>query len=459
MHLFLISLTLNMVMFCSFIYNKGGLLWAPIQQQEQLAKLQEEQEIAEISQSQQGFCSLEKKKKKKMGSIGVESRISSGRAWEAAGEDEEVGMKQLRKDSVINLDHGDPTMYESFWRKVGDRSSIVISGWKTMSYFSDVRNICWFLEPEFAKEVKKMHQLVGNAVTEGRQIVVGTGSTQLFQAALYALSPPDAAEPMNVVSAIPYYSSYPSVTDFLKSGLYRWAGDAYAYDRDSPFIELVCSPNNPDGYIREAVVERDGGKTVHDLAYYWPQYTPITAPADHDIMLFTVSKSTGHAGTRIGWALVKDPEVARRMTKFIELNTIGVSKDSQLRAAKILQVVRNGYDNGGDSGFKERLFEFGRYMMAERWDRLREAVQKKSLFSLPEFPKSCCNFFGETSTSYPAFAWLKCEREADCESFLRGHNILVRSGRHFGMDPHYVRVSMLDRDETFDLLIERLSQM
>lgn len=93
------------------------------------------------------------------------------------------------------------------------------------------------------------------------------------------------------------------VTDYLKSGLYKWAGDARTFELDTPYIELVTSPNNPDGSIRQAVVNKGGGRTVHDLAYYWPQYTPITHTASHDIMLFTVSKSTGHAGTRIGFGL------------------------------------------------------------------------------------------------------------------------------------------------------------
>lgn len=81
-----------------------------------------------------------------------------------------------------------------------------------MSYFSDVSNICWFLEAEFAKEVVRLHRVVGNAVTEGRHIVVGTGSSQLFLAALYALSPNHASQPINVVCASPYYSVSTSLT-------------------------------------------------------------------------------------------------------------------------------------------------------------------------------------------------------------------------------------------------------
>ncbi|KAF6136972.1 hypothetical protein GIB67_030736 [Kingdonia uniflora] len=361
-------------------------------------------------------------------------------------------------DSIINLDHGDPTMYEAFWRKMGDKSTLVIPGWQLMSYFSDIGNFCWFLEPELGSEIRRLHKLVGNADTEDRYIVVGTGSTQLFQAALYALSPPDATEPINVVSASPYYSSYPSITDFLKSSLYKWAGDANSYSKEGPYIELVTSPNNPDGYTRQSVVNRRGGLLIHDLAYHWPQYTPITSVANHDLMLFTVSKSTGHAGTRIGWALVKDKEVAKRMTKFIELNTIGVSKDSQLRAAKILKAVSDTCEIKVDQA--DNFFEFGRREMSKRWELLREAVKQSGMFSLPEFTSDTCNHSGKITEPHPAFAWLKCEGEIeDCESFLRGHNILTRNGKHFGMDSKYVRVSMLDREATFNQFVKRLSNM
>ncbi|KAL1568249.1 Tryptophan aminotransferase-related protein 2 [Salvia divinorum] len=362
---------------------------------------------------------------------------------------------------VIDLDHGDPTMYERYWQQIGDRATVVIPGWKFISYFSDVRSLCWFLEPEFANAVVRMHKLVGNAVTDGRYIVVGTGSTQLFQAVLYAVSPTNASEPVSVVSAAPFYSSYPQITDFLRSGLYKWAGDAREFKSDVPYIELVTSPNNPDGLSRAAVVNQDRGVLVHDLAYYWPQYTSISSPPeDHDIMLFTVSKSTGHAGTRLGWALVKDEETARKMTDFIVLSTIGVSKESQLRAAKILQVISDSHEQRGGFDAGEAFFEHNYHLMAKRWKQLRAAVEKSKLFSLPEFPHGKCEFSGRTFASQPAFAWLKCEGETeDCEGFLRGHKVLTRSGKHFGESTKHVRISMLPRDEVFDQFTERLASI
>lgn len=64
--------------------------------------------------------------------------------------------------------------------------------------------------------------------------------------------------------------------------------------------------------------------------------------------------------------------------------------------------------------------------------------------------------------SVVAFAWLKCENgigRDDCEGFLRENKILTRGGIHFGVGSEYVRISMLDTDEKFNLFTERLSNI
>ncbi|KNA23465.1 hypothetical protein SOVF_024580 [Spinacia oleracea] len=401
-----------------------------------------------------GFCAHEEFHKQ----VPLSSSSSSSSSMAAAAVGEKKSVHDEADDGrIINFDHGDPTIYEKYWQEAGDKTSVFISGWQSMSYFSDVKNLCWFLEPEFGKEVIRLHNIVGNAATDDRHIVVGTGSTQLFQAALYALSATGGTEPISVVSSTPYYSFYRQVVEYMKSGLYKWVGDASTFDKDEPYIELITSPNNPDGLMRQPVVNRSGGMLIHDFAYYWPQYTPITSAADHDIMLFTVSKTTGHAGMRIGWALVKDEAVAKRMTKFIELNSIGVSKDSQIRAAKILQTVSDSREHAGDS---KDFFETSYHHIERRWKQLREVVGKTGIFSTPEFPPAFCNYMSRLFSTQPAFAWLKCEGEIEnCEDFLRSHKILTRSGKHFGMSPKYVRISMLDRDSNYDLFIKRLSEM
>ncbi|RZC51313.1 hypothetical protein C5167_019733 [Papaver somniferum] len=144
----------------------------------------------------------------------------------------------MQPDSaILNLD------YE-------EKATIVIPAWQSWIYLS------WFLEPEFAGEVRRLHKLVGNANTDNRHIFVGTGSSHLYMASLYALAPIDTSkQPITVVSAASFYSSYPLMTDFLKSGLYKWGGDAYTFNGEEPCINgevmlilpqttLMISPEN-----------------------------------------------------------------------------------------------------------------------------------------------------------------------------------------------------------------------
>eukprot|EP00252_Welwitschia_mirabilis_P026730 TRINITY_DN8858_c0_g1_i1.p1 TRINITY_DN8858_c0_g1~~TRINITY_DN8858_c0_g1_i1.p1 ORF type:complete len:162 (+),score=31.81 TRINITY_DN8858_c0_g1_i1:257-742(+) len=160
------------------------------------------------------------------------------------------------------------------------------------------------------------------------------------------------------------------------------------------------------------------------------------------------------------------------MTKFIELNTIGVSKDSQLRAAQILHSVTKGYassDSKAASRFQikseeePRFFHYGYSLLEDRWSRLRQAAKANGRFSLPSFEPGYCTFFGRERVPQPAFAWLKCEgaadEEEDCAKFLMENGIITRSGRHFGASQSYVRLSIIDRNLTFDLLINRLSSL
>ncbi|KAL8161628.1 hypothetical protein V2J09_013117 [Rumex salicifolius] len=364
-------------------------------------------------------------------------------------------------DSIINLDQGDPKIFECYWKENAEKCSITIGAAELVSYFSDARNMCWFMEPAFGDAVRRLHARVGNAVTEGRHLVVGTGSTQLYQAALYALSSTIADHrslPLSVVAAAPYYSNYPLVTDILQSGLYKWAGDANAFrnsnkeEEEEAYIEVVCSPNNPDGAIPKPtdLKIKKNAKLIHDLAYYWPHYTPITSPAHHDIMLFTVSKCTGHAGSRLGWAIVKDEVVAKNMIKFIEVSTIGTSKEAQLRAAKILNSICDE---------REGFFEYGHRAMAGRWQKLREAMTRNPSFTLPIFPLNYCHFMGKFTTPNPGFAWMECKEGEDGCALMKEQKIVGRSGTRFGVDNKYVRISMLDTEESFNIFLQRMAIM
>ena len=101
------------------------------------------------------------------------------------------------------------------------------------------------------------------------------------------------------------------------------------------------------------------------------------------------------------WALVKDKEVAKKMTKFIELNTIGVSKDSQLRAAKVLRAVSDSIEQEGSYEEGESFFKYSYNLMSQRWKQLREAVERSGMFSLPSFSAAFCTFFSQVLEPQP----------------------------------------------------------
>jgi L-tryptophan---pyruvate aminotransferase len=189
--------------------------------------------------------------------------------------------------------------------------------------------------------------------------------------------------------------------------------------------------------------------------------------------------------------------VARNMVYFVDRSTTGVCKESQMRATKILGVVSDAYEvvppaRARASGAVPRLFDFALRRLEERWRILRATVAATGAFSLPEETSGYCNFAKQTVTACPgnneleinhrhakvlcmsetlnpsvesglsvAFAWLRCEKEGveDCAELLAGHNIVGSGGEQFGGDARCVRINMLDRDNVFDMLVQRLSSI
>ncbi|KAL8058306.1 hypothetical protein ABFX02_03G009500 [Erythranthe guttata] len=170
-------------------------------------------------------------------------------------------------------------------------------------------------------------------------------------------------------------------------------------------------------------------------------------------MIFTMSKLTGHAGSRIGWALIKDEQVYEDMNTYISISEMGISREAQLRALQLVKAILNG--NGTD------IFDYAYEKMSYRWKKLSEIVSLSSRFSIQEIPPLFCNFFEKVRGPSPAYAWVKCEREEDtnCNEVLRAGNILGREGSLFSVEDRYVRLSLLKSDYDFNLLMDHLSKL
>ncbi|KAA8537959.1 hypothetical protein F0562_027461 [Nyssa sinensis] len=354
-----------------------------------------------------------------------------------------------------DADSGDPLFLEPFWMQNAASSAMLVAGWHRMSYrFSDLS----FISQELEKHIRKVHAIAKNAVTEGKYIVFGGGSTQVLNAAVYALSQQNSSSPAKVFASIPYYPIYKSQTDFFRSVDFEFEGDTSLLDNstsDDPtnVIEFVTSPNNPDGQLKKAVLQGPSVKTIHDHAYYWPHFTAIPAPADEDVMIFTISKLTGHAGSRFGWALIKDEAVYQTMLTYMTMSEMGVSRDTQLRALKLLKVVLEGEGR--------EIFDFAYETMRKRWEKLSQTLAMSKRFSIQEILPQYCTFFQKVRGPSPAYAWLKCEREEDrdCSAVLQAANIIGREGSMFTAGNRYVRLSLIKSQDDFNLLLQRINKL
>ncbi|KAL7585836.1 hypothetical protein Lser_V15G43017 [Lactuca serriola] len=364
-----------------------------------------------------------------------------------------IDCSEFSPDCSADAGGGDPIFLEPFWMQNAEKSAIVVSGWHRMSYrYADYT----MMSSEVEKYIRKLHSIVGNAITEDRYLVFGIGSSQLLSAAVYALSSENSSSPSNVVATIPYYPMYETQTSFFNSEDFQFEGDTNSWKLNNAtknnmdVIEFVTSPNNPDGELKTSVL---GGKTIYDHAYFWPHFTPIPGPSDHDLMIFTLSKLTGHAGVRFGWAVIKDKDVYEKVSKYIEVADLGISKDTQLRVLKLLKVVVE--DDG------TQLFKFAYAKMRERWDRLTSVFSKSTRFSIQERHPLHCNFFNKTRLPSPAYAWVKCEREEedDCGAVLEAGKITSRGGSTYRDKDRYARLSLIKSQDDFDLLLLRLTEL
>ncbi|KAL7154560.1 hypothetical protein ABFS83_03G009600 [Erythranthe nasuta] len=357
-------------------------------------------------------------------------------------------------DCSADANSGDPLFLEPFWMEHAASSAVLIPGWHRMSYSFPDKS---FISQQLENHIRQVHNIAKNAITKGKYIVFGGGSTQLLAAAVYALSM-NLSSPASVVESAPYYPLYRLQTNYFQNVHFKFDEDVSlpnnsSYNTEANVIEIVTSPNNPDGNLKEAVSQGPLVSVIYDHAYYWPHFSAIPSPVDEDVTIFTMSKLTGHAGSRVGWALVKDEKVYEDMKTYMSIASIGISREAQLRALQLMKAILNG--NGTD------IFDYAYNKMSYRWKKLSEIVSLSSRFSIQEIPPLFCNFFEKVRGPSPAYAWVKCEREEDtnCNEVLRAANILSREGSLFSVEDRYVRVSLLKSDDDFNLLMDHLSKL
>ena len=381
---------------------------------------------------------------------------------------------ELLDDSscVLQLTSGTPFLFEDYWVEHPE-AEITILPSDHVGYDRQ--------HPRLERSIRALHDLVGNAVERDRHIVVGIGSTELISAALFALAADangadtddgDGGEPATVWAAPPFYAGYVEPASFYESRAFEWHGAT-----DEPpvsgaagcrRIELVTTPNNPDGHERTAALPglaaaADDACDINvlaDHAYFWPHFVGIDRPVAYSnstVALFTLSKMTGHASSRIGWAITPSAAVAERMRTFLAVVALGVPREPQLRAAAILEhvVAHDG-----------EIFGYARQRMLARWKRL-EALFGRPAFRAawrlePRDPPKLDRFSGEVAYEpSPAYAWLLylVATNVTAPAAMLKVGVAGRSGLGYGKDDRFIRLELLMRDVTFDAMMRKLERL
>lgn len=363
----------------------------------------------------------------------------------------------LIPDCPADAVSGDALFLENYWKDHKENTAVLVSGWHRMSYvFTPPSN---FTSQELVKTIKRLHEIVGNAVAHDKYVIFGNGVTNLLNGFVISLSPNVTSNPSDpikkVVAQVPYYPVFKKQTNFFNFKGYEWAGNASDHVKTTTpedFIEFVTSPNNPDGKLMSQVIP--GSKTIHDLVYYWPHFHAIQSkPYDEDIMLFAMSKFSGHAGSRFGWALIRDYALYEKMLTYMTSNTEGTPRETQLRTLYILNEINRQAKTDRDINL------YGYRTLRKRWFALYLLVASSKRFTLQETKTEYCHYFKDIRLPSPSYGWIKCEWEEDvnCPEVLKNGKILTQGGELFEAGTRYARLSLIKTDDDFNQLMHYLS--
>ena len=314
---------------------------------------------------------------------------------------------------ILDLSFGNPAFLAAYWHGA-NAADISIRSDENMPYAHSSRQ-------ELVNEIVRAHQVIGNANVSGNfHIIVTAGATQALMAAMYAFREKGHAE---FWAKVPYYFRFPSIASIVGC---RWG------DRG---VQIVTRPNNPDGYS-SFLVKRMERNVITDGCYNWPQYTNDLKKLDQIVSIFSLSKMTGHAGTRIGWAVVRDDSIAALMKSFVDNGSNGVSSDAQARAARLIQ-----YEITNVQSKPLSVFSWAKAELERRWGALKASVP-------PEI---------ELLNEVGMFAWCRLKAGGNAVSYMNGaYDVKVVDGRLMGSTQDRFRVNIGCNEEDFAEFIRRL---
>ncbi len=306
------------------------------------------------------------------------------------------------------LDRGEPILWQDLYK---GSIKMPING--VVPYNTDVTS-----ESSFTDAVRQFHRNNGWVIPNDAIIVTGLGSTQVLMGLIQAFGSTYYSKPVT-------YPDYKMMANVMR---YPWVTD--------PHVEIVTSPNNPDGSIQSPSTQAEA--IIWDMVYAWPWYgynhrdivNHSLSNDRYNILVFSCSKSIGLGGARVGYGIIPSSVVRRypylldRYKDYIILSTQGVDTPGQEMASLIMKKISS--------------FPLIRSTLLARYDELSQLLRLHGIEIL-----SPRGFY---------YMWIR-KKNTNLYKALPFDGI---DGTNFGATSEYVRINMCCSTETYNTVITLL---
>lgn len=337
--------------------------------------------------------------------------------------------------------------------------------------------------------VRELHKTAGNldsSYMSRAELVQAAGVSELLVASIISLADrhatfgSDGGKPVVTAHAAPFYAVLKMVAkSSVLRHLVEWSDPSDVLSgkhKGRPLIVVAIVPGNPLGNIERGLLNtcestgadertwcsdsptyvitdhsflwpclvepssRHGNNTTNDE---WTAHWPLI-PSRSTVQLFGLSKATGHAGIRYGWAWTTDAAFAKSLRRTLWELGLGLSAAGVAQATRIMAAVAMRGSAFHDWCAAE---------METRWDEiLRVPAFANGLSS-----KSPC--FRVLSRRMAATAIIECNTTQTCAEVLRSVGIASTPGTAFGAGSNTARISMGSEAEVFFSLLQRLHSL
>jgi len=344
-------------------------------------------------------------------------------------------------DCVINPGSGQPWLFQEYWiQRREEKPKVTIDfGYRVAYDYSWRRpmdeNYNVGIGGALNQEIRKLHRIYGNYNTTGKYLLISNGATSFMSAFISAVSVIRGNTPQKFYVSTPYYYGYPSR---CKVGNCTWSTDNNL--DPSNVVEAVTEPNNPSGYPREPFYTTNP-YWFNDLVYYWPHLGGFgynIPMKNSDTAFFSFTKLTGHAATRIGWAFVKDQQLATVMMDWLFTCMLQCSIQSMGFGLQVFKEISN---NGNE------FFDWANGRLQERWTQLIQILGNQENIVLRS----------KVGTQY---GWLEVVGKNDTEvrDMCLNVGISPPQGGRFGQ-PGHIRLNLCEANVTFQRILMALQSL